>query len=99
MWSKCSPKAILETKSTPGWSTPRFSLLGAMFITNLQLASMNRVDMPLSQRREFFLYVDEFQNFATASFIKILSEARKFGLGVVLANQYIDQIPLELQYG
>ncbi len=73
------------------------ALLGAMFITKIQLAAMARVDIPKEQRKEFFLYVDEFQNFATESFIKILSEARKFKLGLVLANQYMAQIPEEIQ--
>ncbi len=73
------------------------TLLGAMLITKLQLSAMKRVDMPKEDRKEFFLYVDEFQNFATNSFTKILSEARKFRLGLVLANQYISQIPEEIQ--
>jgi hypothetical protein len=73
------------------------TLLGAMFITKLQLTAMNRVDQAREDRKEFFLYVDEFQNFATESFIKILSEARKFKLGLVLANQYIAQIPEPIQ--
>jgi hypothetical protein len=68
------------------------ALLGAMLITKIQLTSMGRVYMPEEQRRDFYLYVDEFQNFATTSFIKILSEARKYHLNLVLANQYIDQI-------
>lgn len=73
------------------------TLLGAMLITKLQLSAMKRVDVPKEQRKEFFLYVDEFQNFATNSFTKILSEARKFRLGLVLANQYISQIPEDIQ--
>lgn len=68
------------------------ALLGAMLITKIQLTSMGRVYIPEDQRRDFYLYVDEFQNFATTSFIKILSEARKYRLNLVLANQYIDQI-------
>ncbi len=53
---------------------------------------MSRVDMPEEQRRDFFLYVDEFQNFATDSFANILSEARKYRLGLILAHQYIGQL-------
>lgn len=68
------------------------ALLGAMFITKIQLAAMNRVNVAESQRRDFYLYVDEFQNFATTSFIKILSEARKYRLDLILANQYIGQV-------
>jgi len=68
------------------------ALLGAMFITKMQLAAMNRVNIPEEQRKDFYLYVDEFQNFATTSFIKILSEARKYRLDLILANQYIGQV-------
>ncbi len=68
------------------------ALLGAMIITQLQLAAMNRSFQKEVDRRDFFMYVDEFQNFATSSFIKILSEARKYRLALTLANQYIEQI-------
>jgi hypothetical protein len=73
------------------------ALLGAMLITKLQLAAMHRVDMQEDLRRDFYLYVDEFQNFATGSFIKIMSEARKYRLNIMLANQYMAQIPEEVQ--
>jgi len=73
------------------------ALLGAMFITKMQLAAMGRVKIPEKERRDFYLYVDEFQNFATSSFIKILSEARKYRLNLTLANQYIAQVPEEVQ--
>lgn len=73
------------------------SLLGAMLVIKLQLIAMRRVDVPESERRDFYLYIDEFQNFATSSFIKILSEARKYHLSVILANQYMAQIPDEVQ--
>jgi len=73
------------------------ALLGAMIITKLQLAAMHRVDVVEEARRDFFLYVDEFQNFATGSFIKIMSEARKYRLSIMLANQYMAQIPEEVQ--
>ena len=68
------------------------ALLGAMMITKIQLAAMGRVDMPEADRADFYLYVDEFQNFATESFANILSEARKYHLNLVLANQYVTQI-------
>ena len=68
------------------------ALLGAMMITKIQLAAMGRVDIPEETREDFYLYVDEFQNFATESFANILSEARKYRLDLVLANQYITQI-------
>jgi CxxC-x17-CxxC domain-containing protein len=67
-------------------------LLGALLITKLQLAAMSRVDMPEEKRRDFFLYVDEFQNFATESFVNILSEARKYRLALTLGHQYITQM-------
>jgi len=67
-------------------------LLGGLIITKLQLAAMSRVDTPESQRRDFFLYVDEFQNFATEAFANILSEARKYRLALILAHQYITQM-------
>ncbi len=67
-------------------------LLGALTITKLQLAAMSRVDTPEEERKDFYLYVDEFQNFATASFINILSEARKYRLNLTLANQYLGQL-------
>lgn len=73
------------------------ALLGAMFITKIQLAAMNRVATAEKDRKDFYLYVDEFQNFATTSFIKILSEARKYRLNLILANQYISQIPPEVR--
>jgi len=67
-------------------------LLGALLITKLQLAAMSRVDIPEEKREDFFLYVDEFQNFATESFVNILSEARKYRLSLILAHQYISQM-------
>lgn len=73
------------------------ALLGAMLITKIQLAAMNRVYLPEDERRDFHLYIDEFQNFATTSFIKILSEARKYRLSLILANQYIAQIPDDIK--
>ena len=67
-------------------------LLGALLITKLQLAAMQRVDIPEEERKDFFLYVDEFQNFATESFVNILSEARKYRLVLILGHQYIAQM-------
>jgi len=68
------------------------ALLGAMMITKIQLAAMSRVDVPEEERRDFYLYVDEFQNFATDSFANILSEARKYRLNLIMAHQYIEQL-------
>ena len=67
-------------------------LLGGMLITKFQLAAMERVDMPERERKDFYLYVDEFQNFATESFANILSEARKYRLNLIMAHQYIEQL-------
>lgn len=68
------------------------ALLGALLVTKIQLAAMGRADIPAEQRAPFYLYVDEFQNFATDSFATILSEARKYGLNLTVANQYIAQM-------
>ncbi len=67
-------------------------LLGAMLITKLQLAALSRVDISEQERHDFFLYVDEFQNFATESFATILSEARKYRLNLTIGHQYIGQL-------
>ncbi len=67
-------------------------LLGALLVTKLQLAAMSRVDTLEQERKDFVLYIDEFQNFSTDSFANILSEARKYRLSLVLAHQYIAQM-------
>jgi len=67
-------------------------LLGALLITKLYLAAMSRVEIPEQERSDFHLYVDEFQSFATEAFVNILSEARKYRLCLILANQYIAQL-------
>jgi len=68
------------------------ALLWAMMVTKFQMDAMSRADIKESERKDFYLYVDEFQNFATDSFATILSEARKYKLNLVMANQYIDQM-------
>lgn len=73
------------------------SLLGALLVTKIQLAAMSRADISAGLRDPFYLYVDEFQNFATDSFATILSEARKYGLNLTVANQYIAQMPMEVK--
>ncbi|MFA5946668.1 MAG: type IV secretion system DNA-binding domain-containing protein [Patescibacteria group bacterium] len=67
-------------------------LLGGMLITKIQIAAMERVDIPEKERVDFYLYVDEFQNFAVDSFASILSEARKYRLNLIMAHQYIAQL-------
>jgi len=74
---------IGETNST---------LLGALLVTKLQLAAMSRVEIEEEKRRDFFLYIDEFQNFSTDSFATIFAEARKYRLDLTLAHQYINQL-------
>lgn len=69
------------------------AILGAFLVTKIQLAAMSRSDIArIEDRRPFYLYVDEFQNFATDSFATILSEARKYGLNLTVANQYVSQM-------
>lgn len=68
------------------------ALLGGMIITKIQLAAMERVRIPEEERKDFYLYVDEFQNFATDSFANILSEARKYRLNLIVAHQYTAQL-------
>lgn len=69
------------------------ALLGGLLVTKFQLAAMSRVNIEEESRRDFFLYIDEFQNFATESFVNILSEARKYRLNLILSHQYLDQVP------
>ncbi|MDP3769749.1 MAG: CxxC-x17-CxxC domain-containing protein [Candidatus Sungbacteria bacterium] len=68
------------------------ALLGAMLITKIQLAAMERVRIAEDERLDFYLYVDEFQNFSTDSFAAILSEARKYRLNLFIAHQYVGQL-------
>ena len=73
------------------------SFLGLVLVPKILVAAMSRQDMPQEQRRDFFLYVDEFQNFATPDFAQILSEARKFRLDLIVANQFIGQMEEEVK--
>jgi len=72
-------------------------LLGGLIVTKLQLAAMSRIDIPESERQDFYLYVDEFQNYATESFANILAEARKYRLDLILAHQYLEQLPEQVR--
>lgn len=81
-------KGVLRTNSF---------LLGALFVAKIQMAAMSRVDLPPSERKPFYLYVDEFQNYATLSFAEIMSEARKYGLSLILAHQSLVQLDDELR--
>lgn len=81
-------KGVLRTNSF---------LLGALFVAKIQMAAMSRQDLRTSRRRPFYLYVDEFQNYATFSFAEIMSEARKYGLSLVLAHQSLEQLDEKLR--
>lgn len=67
-------------------------LLGMILVSKIQMSAMSRVDTPEKDRKDFYMYVDEFQNFVTDSFASILSEARKYRLSLIIAHQYISQI-------
>jgi hypothetical protein len=73
------------------------SFLGLILVPRILIAAMSRQDVPESQRRDFYLYVDEFQNFATPDFAQILSEARKYHLNLTVANQFIGQMEEEVK--
>jgi len=88
-----SGKILLVDLSIGKIGEDNSALLGAMLITKIQLAAMSRAYISEEERRDFYLYVDEFQNFATDSFAVILSEARKYRLNLIMTNQYISQMP------
>jgi hypothetical protein len=73
------------------------NFLGLILVPRILMAAMSRQDVPEDQRRDFYLYVDEFQNFATPDFAQILSEARKYRLNLCVANQFIGQVEEEVK--
>lgn len=73
------------------------ALFGGLLVTMFSLAGLARADTPESGRRDFFMYLDEFQTFTTLALVNMLSELRKYGMGLVLANQFLDQIDAELR--
>ncbi len=73
------------------------NFLGLILVPRILMAAMSRSELPMDQRRDFFFYVDEFQNFATPDFAVILSEARKYRLGLCVANQFIGQVEEEVK--
>ena len=91
-----SGKIIIVNLSKGKIGEDNSSMLGSLLITKFQLDAMSRADIPSAERRDFYLYVDEFQNFATDSFATILSEARKYKLNLTMANQYIAQMTDEV---
>lgn len=70
-------------------------LLGSLMVTQLKLAALRRAQIPEEERNPYYLYIDEFQNFVSPSIETILSEARKYKLGLVMAHQYVDQLEQE----
>ncbi len=87
-----SQKIFLVNVSKGRIGEDNSALLGAMLITKIQLSAMERVRIKEEDRKDFFLYVDEFQNFATDSFAGVLSEARKYRLDLIIAHQYVGQL-------
>jgi len=73
------------------------NLLGSLLVTQFQLAAMARANQPEDKRRDFYLFIDEFQNFSTDAFASILAEARKYRLCLTLSHQYIDQLSLPIR--
>lgn len=73
------------------------NLLGSLLVTQFQLAAMRRANQPEEERKDFYLFIDEFHNFTTDSFAAILAEARKYRLCLTLSHQYVDQIPLPIR--
>jgi len=73
------------------------NLLGGLLVSSFQLAAQSRTDLIEEERRPFYLYADEFQNYTSKGFATILSEARKFGLGLTIAHQYLDQLPDDIR--
>jgi hypothetical protein len=85
-------KILLVNLSKGRMGDDASALLGSFLVTGIQLAAMSRADLPEEERRDFSLYVDEFQNYATDSFATILSEARKYRVNLTVANQYLAQM-------
>ncbi len=85
-------KIILINLSKGRLGEENSSFLGSMFLTKIKQAGMERAAIPENERKDFYLYVDEFQNVVTQTFENILSEARKYGLNLTIAHQYVSQI-------
>lgn len=90
-------KKILLVNLDKGQLKGGADLLGSLLLSKIQMAAFSRTDVEKSKRVPFYLYIDEFQNFATGSFIETLSEARKYNLSLVLAHQNLAQLPKELR--
>ncbi len=92
-----SQKILLINLSKGKIGEENSSFLGLVLVPKILVAAMSRQDMPMDQRKDFFLYVDEFQNFATPDFAQILSEARKYRLNLIVANQFVGQMEEEVK--
>ena len=92
-WAMDKGKIVIVNLSKGRIGEDASQLLGAMVVAKFQIDAMGRADTPEKDRKDFYLYVDEFQNFATDSFATILSEARKYRLNLTMANQYVAQMP------
>jgi hypothetical protein len=90
-------KKILLIKLDKGKLKDSADLLGSLLMAKIQMAAFSRSDLPISRRVPFYLYIDEFQNFASESFSVVLSEARKYCLSLIMAHQTLSQIPEELR--
>jgi hypothetical protein len=90
-------KKILLLKIDKGKLKENGDLFGSLFLTKIKLSAFSRSNIKKEERIPFYLYIDEFQNFATKEFIETLSEARKYGLYLILAHQNLSQLPKELQ--
>ncbi len=96
-WAMDNKKIVVVNLSKGKIGEDNSALLGSMIITKFQLDAMSRANIEEKDRVDFYLYVDEFQNFATNAFATILSEARKYRLNLAIANQYITQMPEEVR--
>jgi len=90
-------RKILLIKLDRGRLKENGDLIGSLLMTKIRMAAFSRSDIPREKRVPFYLYIDEFQNFATEEFIDTLSEARKYGLVLIMAHQNLSQLPKELQ--
>ena len=90
-------KIILINLSKGRIGEDNANMIGSLLVTKMQIDAMSRADIPESQRKDFYLYIDEFQNFASQSFTTILSEARKYKLSLIVANQFTSQLLIEIR--
>jgi hypothetical protein len=90
-------RVLISNLSKGRLGEDKSNLLGALWVTQFQLAAMARATMPEEHRKDFYLYIDEFQSFGTDAFVSVLSEARKYRLCLTLSHQYTEQLSHELR--